>query len=89
MKFTIIPDDKTIIVDGFGYSELEFTIDNNIHAVQWYGDIGEIEYKSQLTNGGLIKPHNLIIDTYSQFRDTLAVWQEAKDSVSLQETTTN
>ena len=89
MKFTIISDDKTIIVDGFGYSELEFTIDNNIHAVQWYGDIGEIEYKSQLTNGGLIKPQNLIIHQYSDFTLALNAWESAKQNELAQQVEVN
>ena len=80
MKFTIIPDDKTIIINGFGYSELEFIIDANIHAVQWYDDIGEIEYKSELTENGLNKPQNLIIHQYSDFKLALDTWELAKQN---------
>ena len=45
---TIIPDDKVIIVDGVA---VEFTdnidIDSDIHAVQWNGSSGHVEYKSK------------------------------------------
>jgi hypothetical protein len=78
MKFTIIPDDKTVIIDGLGYSDLKFTIDADIHAVQWYGEIGEIEYKSELTANGVTKPNNLIINKYSAFRSALDAWETAK-----------
>ena len=34
-------------VDGIGFVPVEFTIDADIHAVQWYGTHGEIEYKTE------------------------------------------
>jgi len=80
MKFTIIPDDQTIIVDGWGFSALEFIIDSNIHAVQWYGQFGEIEYKSELTANGITKPQNLIIHKYSDFKLALDTWELAKQN---------
>jgi hypothetical protein len=89
MKFTIIPDDKTIIINGFGYSELEFIIDANIHAVQWYDDIGEIEYKSELTENGLNKPQNLIIHQYSDFTLALNAWESAKQNELAQQVEVN
>lgn len=42
---TIIPDDKLIIVDGDNLV-CNFNIDSDIHAVQWNGTTGHIEYKS-------------------------------------------
>lgn len=44
MKLTIIPDDRYIAVDGIGKT-LEFTLDANIHAVQWDGESGTVEQK--------------------------------------------
>lgn len=44
MKLTIIPDDRYIAVDGIGKT-LEFTLDSNIHAVQWDGESGTVEQK--------------------------------------------
>lgn len=80
MKFTIIPDDKTVIIDGLGYSNLEFTIDANIHAVQWYGEFGEIEYKSKISANGFTRAKNVVIDKYSAFRSPLDAWESAKQA---------
>lgn len=46
---TIIPIDKTIIVDG-ELLVFEFDIDEDIHAMQWNGSTGHIEYKSGKEN---------------------------------------
>ena len=43
---TIIPDDKVIIVDGVAVV-CDFDIDSDIHAVQWNGSSGHVEYKSK------------------------------------------
>lgn len=47
MKLTIIPSDGTVQKDGESYKELNLTacnIPSDVHALQWYGDSGEIEY---------------------------------------------
>lgn len=47
MRLTIIPSDGTVIKNNEGYSEIDLTtcnIPTNVHALQWYGDSGEIEY---------------------------------------------
>ena len=43
---TIIPDDKVIIVDGVAVV-CDFDIDSDVHAVQWDGSSGHVEYKSK------------------------------------------
>ena len=43
MKVSIIPSDKTIVVDGQALT-FDYDIDPTIHAIQWDGDSGEIEY---------------------------------------------
>ena len=40
---TIVPEDKTVIVDGMGF-KFDFIIDTDIHAIQWDTDSGHIEY---------------------------------------------
>lgn len=42
---TIIPDDKIVVVDDI-VVVFDFEIDSDIHAVQWNGTEGHIEYKS-------------------------------------------
>lgn len=45
MQLTIIKDMGLVQVDGKGYDELDMTgIPDNVHAVQWYGSHGDIEY---------------------------------------------
>lgn len=51
-QVTIVPSDKVIIVDGVGYY-LDFVADENIHAIQWYGDEGHCEYKDGSPNKSL------------------------------------
>lgn len=45
MKWTIVPDDKMIYVDGVARKVLNVAFPDGVHAVQWYGTYGEIEYK--------------------------------------------
>ena len=77
MKFTIIPDDGFVSKDGVGYSGLTFTIDATIHAVQWYEDFGEIEYKTTFVDGKTVKPANEGVIEFDRFTDVLAVWEVA------------
>lgn len=74
MRLTIIPADRSVAIDGEHRSPLEFTIDPTIHAVQWYGDRGEVEFVS--TPEG--KPPNQTITSISQFQsaiDAFNAWQ--------------
>jgi hypothetical protein len=44
MRLTIIPEDKTVIIDKKIYMEVDLSaINPSYHAVQWNGDKGEIE----------------------------------------------
>ena len=46
MRITVIRDDGTVIKDGTAILGLDMSsIATNIHAIQWNGDVGEIEYK--------------------------------------------
>ncbi len=49
MKVSIIPSDKTIIVDGQALI-FDYDIDPTIHAIQWDEDSGEIEYNDGIAN---------------------------------------
>jgi hypothetical protein len=70
MRFSIIPSDKTIAIDGEARSGLMFTLNPAIHAVQWYGEHGEIEYVP--VNG--VKPPNEFITNYAAFQAALDSW---------------
>jgi hypothetical protein len=53
MRITIIPVDKFISIDGIGILDIQQDlswIPSDVHAVQWYDDHGEIEYKDKRPN---------------------------------------
>lgn len=45
MRITVINDDNTLGLDGVFYHNLDFsTVPDNVHALQWDGTKGEIEF---------------------------------------------
>lgn len=80
MKVTILPDDKSVSIDGEGYSNLDLSfIDADIHAVQWYETYGEIERKDPVTKK---MTGNEEITSLDQFQQAITVWQVEKDRVA-------
>jgi hypothetical protein len=78
MRVTIIPSDGFVSVDGVGYSDLDLAaIDATVHAVQWWGESGEVEVKDAAT--GKMQA-NVEIDSLDTFQLALAAWQAAKDA---------
>ena len=69
MRLTIVPEDNFIRIDGDSIN-FDFTslIDPTIHAVQWYGNKGQIEFKN--TEEGE-KPQNQFIENMDQFTDLI------------------
>lgn len=80
MRVTILPDDKSVSVDGEGYGGLDLSfMDANIHAVQWYETHGEIERKDPVTQKMI---SNDAITSLDNFQQAIVVWQAKKDSVA-------
>ncbi len=53
MRLTIIVPDKSIIIDGEGYSGISTDwswVSEDIHAIQWYDTWGEVEYSDEKNN---------------------------------------
>ena len=51
MRLTIIKTDKTVCKDGFCITNLEWQgTPENIHAFQWYGTVGSIEFNTGAPN---------------------------------------
>lgn len=51
MRVTIIPDDTLVMIDGELVEGVDMsTMPSEIHAVQWYGDHGEIEFRDRRAN---------------------------------------
>ena len=67
MRVIILPKEGTVTVDGESLGDFDMTkVSNDIHALQWYGDRGEIEYIDNPDDDVEGKPNKLI--------DKLPVW---------------
>lgn len=79
MRFTIIADDNSVGIDGEFFFPINLSqLDSSIHAVQWYGEYGDVEYKTRFENGALVKPANLLISDMSPYQFALTAWEVAK-----------
>ncbi len=73
MKITVVPEDKTVIVDGVAASEIDMSgVDEHIHAIQWQDDKGEIEWKKSSPKG----LHNEEIFSFEPFEFILDLHQQ-------------
>jgi hypothetical protein len=86
MRLTVIYDDKFIKIDGKGM----FFADNwpfeetDIHAVQWYDDHGELEYKTAIPNKELTKKSQ--IKKYLDFfNEEYAKWEAEQTKIEEEE----
>lgn len=76
MRVTIIPSDGFVSVDGVGYQDLDLSsVDSSIHAVQFNGANGWIEYVDAPDG----KPENEPINSIAAFQPAIDVWQQAYD----------
>ena len=81
MRVTIIADDKCVGIDGTSYSSLDFgALDPGIHAIQWYGEHGEVEYKQKIENGVSVKPNNVIISSLGSYTNFILLWEAAHEA---------
>lgn len=78
MRITIIPEDGCVILDGEARMNLIFTMDPQIHAVQWYHTHGEVEYKTQMVEGQVTKPANRMITSIAEFEPAISAWEAAR-----------
>ena len=88
MRVTIIPDDGFVSIDGVGYDGLDLSsIDSSIHAVQWYGEEGEVEMRNPVTRK-LVE--NRGIASLDEFQTALDAWQlRVTEATEVSSTTTN
>jgi hypothetical protein len=74
MRVTIIPSDEFVMVDGVGYTGLDLSfIPTGIHAIQWYGSEGEVEYADE--RGRAVK--NEPITDLQAYSGAVAAWEVA------------
>jgi hypothetical protein len=75
MRVTIVSEDGLVSIDGVGFGGLDLSfIDSSVHAVQWYGEIGEIERKDPITKRMV---SNDAITSLSAFQTALDAWAVA------------
>ena len=75
MKLVVVADDARVVVDAVGYDELDMSqLNPTIHAVQWNGVYGEVEYKPVFANGAITKAPNQIITSIDSYQWAIDAW---------------
>lgn len=79
MRLTIIPSDKLVIIDGKAIMVRDAEYPAGVHAVQWYGDKGEVEFDDV---PGEPKKLNEMIDTIAPYQALIDAYRaiEAADN---------
>jgi hypothetical protein len=87
---TIIKDDKTVIVDGVALTLDTVVLDSNVHAVQFDGTNGEIEYNDGTPNEAItsISDYSTITDDHATKVTADATASEEKRAELLAEAAT-
>lgn len=76
MQVTIIPSDKKVSIDGRVFSNLEFRVPSNTHAVVWNGTSGEAQIHS--TPGIIVE--NRPIHSLAPYQTAIDAWTAARDA---------
>lgn len=80
MRLTIVAEDGAVGVDGEFFLELDLSaLDPNIHAVQWYGEYGEVEFKTRFGKGTFVKLANEAITDVAPYQFAVDAWQAARE----------
>jgi hypothetical protein len=78
MRMTIIPSDGIVNINGQIYDSLDLSwMDPNIHVVQWYDTVGEIEWKEPHPYMLMIV-RNEPINNIDAFQPAIDAWNAAK-----------
>ena len=79
MKLVIVSDDKRVCIDELCFDDLDVSaLDTSIHAIQWNGEWGEIEYKSVFADGQITKPQNQVITDVTPYQWAVDAWNVEK-----------
>jgi len=67
MQFVIVNPDKMLVLDGIGV-RCDFELDEAIHAIQWNGSTGHIEYVADIPNEEItdFSPYAHLIETQTE-----------------------
>jgi hypothetical protein len=72
MRVTIVAEDSRVNVEGQSEVVDLSTLDEEIHAVQWYGTVGEVEYKTDYINN--TRKANERIDDFTPYQKFVDLW---------------
>ncbi len=76
MRVTIVPSDNLVAVDGVAICDLDLSaIPADVHAVQWYGTRGSVEF---LSEDGLRIERNEEITNLDAYAELLAAFASRK-----------
>lgn len=86
MRVAIIVDDNIVLVDGKARNvDTSSLIENDIHAVQWYGEFGEEEYRTYMdtTLKAWSRKPNAIINDFTPYDSYVDAWriEDAKQNL--------
>lgn len=77
-RIVIIPSDTFCAVDGVGYEKVNMaSVSPDVHAVQWFGGSGWIEYRETETGS---KPENQEITSMEPYQGVLDSWAEINEA---------
>lgn len=80
MRITVIRNDSLVSIDGETIKGINLDqLDKTIHAIQWYGEDGEIERVNE--RGHIIA--NEKINSFVPYEWVIDAWQSVKDSTEL------
>lgn len=81
MRVTIIPGENLVLVEGVPETVDCSSLSNDIHATQWFGATGEVEFVN--FPGETFKANERISD-FTGFQAVVDLWEvEAKKSASI------
>jgi len=78
MVITIIRRDNIVIVDGEPRSVSCAALPEGVHAIQWHGTYGEVEFEPHLVDGVMHKVHNKTITDLGVFQQFAEAWNAAR-----------
>jgi hypothetical protein len=72
MRVVIIAEDNRVSVEGFSETVDLSTLDEDIHVVQWYGTVGEVEFKHDYIAN--TKAPNVRITDFAPYQKYVDAW---------------
>jgi hypothetical protein len=72
MRVTIVAEDNLVVVEGQPERVDLSTLDEEIHAVQWFGTVGEVEFKTDYIEN--TRKHNERISDFTPYQKFVDAW---------------